>query len=86
MVIGMHNFVSAIGHFKDEVTTSEGGLWIVMMDGLLVLPLAMAAFFYPVAALIGVGVVVVCSLGGLYATREYHRRHPQNGHDDTKAY
>ena len=48
--VGIHNFVDAIGHYKNEVASSDGGLWIVMMDGLLLIPLAMAAFFYPVAA------------------------------------
>jgi hypothetical protein len=75
-IVGVHNFVDAIGHYKDEVVSSEGGLWIVMMDGLLLIPLAMAAFFYPVAALIGVGVTVVFSIGGLLGAREYSRRHP----------
>ena len=74
--VGIHNFVDAIGHYKDEVASSEGGLWIVMMDGLLLIPLAMAAFFYPVAALIGIGVAVVFSVAGLFGVREYNRRHP----------
>jgi hypothetical protein len=74
--VGIHSFVDAVGHYKDEVASSEGGLWIVMMDGLLLIPLAMAAFFYPVAALIGVAVAVVFSVGGLFGIREYQRRHP----------
>ena len=75
-IVGVHNFVDALGHYKDEITSTEGGLWIVMMDGLLLIPLAMAAFFYPLAALIGVGAAVVFSLIGLVAAREYHKRHP----------
>jgi len=74
--VGIHSFVDAIGHYKDEVASSEGGLWIVMMDGLLLIPLAMAAFFYPIAALIGTAVAVVFSIGGLFGVREYQRRHP----------
>jgi hypothetical protein len=74
--VGIHNFVDAIGHYKNEVASSDGGLWIVMMDGLLLIPLAMAAFFYPVAALIGIAVVVVFSVAGLFGVREYNRRHP----------
>ena len=37
MIVGVHNFVDAVGHYNDEVTSSEGGLWLVMMDGLLLL-------------------------------------------------
>ena len=76
MIVGVHNFVDAIGHYMDEVTNSDGGLWIVMMDGLLLIPLAMAAFFYPMAGLIGLGVLLLLSLVGVFGTREYHRRHP----------
>jgi hypothetical protein len=78
MIVGVHNFVDALGHYKDEITSSEGGLWIVMMDGLLLIPLVLAALFYPMAALIGVGVALVFSLGGLIGAREYHRRHPHH--------
>ena len=81
-VVGVTNFVDAIGHYKDEVTSSDGGLWIVMMDGLLLIPLAMAAFFYPIAALIGVAVAVVFSVGGLFGIREYQRRHPHPPSND----
>jgi hypothetical protein len=76
MIVGVHNFVDAVGHYKDEVTSSEGGLWLVMMDGLLLIPLAMAAFFYPMAALIGIGVALVLSVAGMFGMRAYHRRHP----------
>jgi hypothetical protein len=87
MIVGVHNFVDAIGHYKDEVVSSDGGLSIVMMDGLLLIPLAMAAFFYPVAALVGVGVAVLFSIAGLFGARMYHRRHPHVPHDEiTKPY
>lgn len=76
MIVGVHNFVDAIGHYVEEVVSSEGGLSILMMDGLLLIPLAMAAFFYPVAALIGVGVAVALSVAGLFGARAYRRRHP----------
>lgn len=75
MIVGVHNFVDAIGHYKEEVVSTEGGLWILMMDGLLLIPLAMAAFFYPVAALIGVGLALAVSVAALVATRAYQRRH-----------
>jgi hypothetical protein len=82
MIVGVHNFVDALGHYKDEVMSSEGGVWIVMMDTLLLIPFVIAAFFYPMPALIGVGVAVVFSVGGLLATRAYHRRHPHVGPDE----
>jgi hypothetical protein len=75
-IVGVHDFMEALGHYKDEVTSTDGGLWIVMMDGLLLIPLAMAAFFYPMAALIGAGAAVVFSVLGLLGAREYQKRHP----------
>ncbi len=36
-----HNF------YLDGFVNTEGGLWILLMDALLFVPLMMAAFFYP---------------------------------------
>ena len=47
--------------YWDERVSYEGGLSLLLMDGLLLIPLIMAAFFYPVEALIAAGVVVLLS-------------------------
>ncbi|HET9192121.1 MAG TPA: hypothetical protein VFO21_04540 [Vicinamibacterales bacterium] len=38
-----------------ERVSYEGGLSLLWMDGLLLIPLMMAAFFYPVEALLAAG-------------------------------
>ena len=62
MILGIHNFVDAFGRYKDEMCSSDGGLWILAMDGLLLIPLFMAAFFYPVFALEVLAAIAVLSL------------------------
>lgn len=78
MIVGVHNFVDAVSHYTHEVTNSDGGLWIVLMDGLFLIPLAMAAFFYPMAALAALAALVVLSGAGVVGTRMYQRRHPHD--------
>ena len=33
--------------YLDDLVSTEGGMWILMTDALLLVPLVMAAFFYP---------------------------------------
>ncbi len=73
MIVGVHNFVDALGRFKEEASSNEGGLWILAMDGLLLIPLAMAAFFYPVVALQAVLAVAVVSVVGILLMRAHHK-------------
>jgi hypothetical protein len=47
-----HNF------YLDGLVNTEGGLWILLMDALLFVPLMMAAFFYPWQSLL-VGIVAL---------------------------
>lgn len=46
--------------WRDNVSY-EGGLSLLWMDGLLLIPFVMAAFFYPVEALLSAGAVVLVS-------------------------
>ena len=48
-----------LNRYWDERVSYEGGLSLLLMDGLLLIPLIMAAFFYPVEALIAAGVVLL---------------------------
>jgi hypothetical protein len=50
--------------YLGEFVTTEGGLSLMMMDALLVVPLIMAAFFYPLAALMTAGVVIALTFAG----------------------
>ena len=47
--------------YLDNYVNNEGGLWLVMLNALLVVPLIMAAFFYPVEAAIILGGVMVAA-------------------------
>ena len=78
MILGIHNMVDAVADYAHEMTTSDRGLSLVLMDGLLLIPLMMAAFFYPRAALEGLAMVVLVSVVWLRMTRGH--RHRQAGH------
>ena len=73
MIVGLHNFVDAFGRYKEEVISSEGGLWILAMDALLLIPLFMAAFFYPIVALEALIAIAVLSIIGMALVRAHHR-------------
>lgn len=80
-VIGLHNMVDGVARYTRRALSSDGGLWLILMDGLLLVPLGMAAFFYPVtAALIGaavaaatVGALTLARAGFLRSTHESTR-------------
>jgi hypothetical protein len=74
MVVGLRDAAAAIVAYKETIVDPDGGLALVMIDGLLLIPLAMAAFFYPRAALLAAGVVVFCTAAALLAFRERGRR------------
>jgi hypothetical protein len=67
------------GQWKDLVSMVDG-FSIVLMEGLLIVPLIMAAMFYPVEVLIGVGVVLLTGLAVFEAVEyvRYHPRHPRH--------
>jgi hypothetical protein len=73
MIVGVHDFVDALGRFKNETVNSEGGLSILAMDGLLLIPLAMAAFFYPIIALEAIAAVAAVSVIGMLLMRAHHK-------------
>jgi hypothetical protein len=45
--------------YWSEMVSYDGGMSLLLMDGLLLVPLIMAAFFYPIQVLIGVGAVLL---------------------------
>ena len=51
--------LSWLRNLWSERVSYEGGLSLLWMDGLLLIPLIMAAFFYPVEALIATGVLLL---------------------------
>ena len=61
--------------WQDNVSY-EGGLALMWMDGLLLIPFVMAAFFYPLEALLGAAALVVVSFAVYESCVIWRRRHP----------
>ena len=59
MIVGMYDMLGAVSRYWESRVSSDGALWIVMMDGLFLIPLVFAAFFYPWPVLIGVVAVLL---------------------------
>jgi hypothetical protein len=62
-----------------EFTSMVDGFSIMLMEGLLLVPVVMAALFYPIQVLIGVGATLLaCTL--VFETVLYARHHPHHPH------
>ena len=61
--------------WQDNVSY-EGGLSLIWMDGLLLIPFVMAAFFYPLAALISAGALLLLSFAVYESCVIWKRHHP----------
>lgn len=53
---------SLLRRYWKELVSYDGGMSLLMMDALLLVPLIMAAFFYPFEVLIGVGIALAVAL------------------------
>jgi hypothetical protein len=61
-----------------ERVSYDGGLSLLWMDGLLLIPLIMAAFFYPVEALVAAGAMLLTTFliyEGVVVWRRHHLPH-----------
>ena len=61
--------------YLDGFVNTEGGLWILLMDSLLFVPLMMAAFFYPWQSLIVAIVALVASFVAYEGWVMWDRKH-----------
>ena len=68
--------ISLFRRYWNELVSSEGGLSILWMDGLLLIPFIMAAFFYPLEAAIAFGVLLVLTLAVYEGWVIWRKRHP----------
>ena len=48
--------------YWSEMVSYDGGMSLLLMDGLLLVPLIMAAFFYPIQVLVGVGAALLLAI------------------------
>jgi hypothetical protein len=75
MVVGMHDMLDSMARYWHSRVSSEGALWILMMDGLFLIPLIFAGFFFPYAVMIGVIAVVLLTavlIEGVHVVRTHH--------------
>ena len=68
--------ISLFRRYWDDLVSSDRGLSILWMDGLLLIPLIMAAFFYPVAAAITGGALLLVTFAGYEGWMIWRKRHP----------
>jgi hypothetical protein len=68
--------LSLVRRYWNELVSSEGGLSIMWMDGLLLIPFIMAAFFYPVEAAVAFIGLAVLSLVAYEGWVLWRKRHP----------
>ena len=71
--------LSWLYRYWDDRVSYEGGLSLLLMDGLLLIPLIMAAFFYPYEALVAAGVVLVLSFVAYEGYVLWAKRHRTGG-------
>jgi hypothetical protein len=75
--------ITLLRRYWDDLVSYDGGMSLLMMDGLLLVPLIMAAFFYPIPVLIAVGVLLALSVAvyeGVHIWRKHHPHHPPHAH------
>lgn len=77
MIWGLHEMFHGIAQWWRDHMSSDGALWILAMDALLLVPLIFAVFFYPLVVLIGVGAALIVGFGFMWLTHvmQMHRRH-----------
>jgi hypothetical protein len=78
MILGVHNMVDAISHYAKEHLTLDGSEWILGLDGILLIPVIFAVFFFPMVVLIGVSAAVVLAVAyfGLLRIAQKYGQHP----------
>ena len=65
--------------YWSDLVSYDGGMSLLMIDGLLLVPLIMAAFFYPMQVLAFVGAVLIVAIVAFECFalwRKHHHRTP----------
>ena len=74
MILGLHNMVESVEEYWQSHTSADGGLSLLGLDGILLIPIVFAVFFYPVAMLIIIASVLLLLLVG-YRIVQFSRTH-----------
>ena len=61
--------------YWSEMVSYDGGMSLLLMDGLLLVPLIMAAFFYPLQVLIGVGTALLVAIAAYECVALWRKHH-----------
>jgi hypothetical protein len=69
--------IALLRRYWNDLVSYEGGLSLVMLNGLLAVPLIFAAFFYPLQVLAFVVILAVISLSGYEGYVIWQKRHPR---------
>ncbi|NOT24654.1 MAG: hypothetical protein HOP16_01010 [Acidobacteria bacterium] len=67
--------IRALLHSADRFVESGGGWEILALDGILLIPLVFAGFFFPVPFLIGTVILAVLAAGTFGVVRLMHWHH-----------
>ena len=70
--------IKLLRRYWDDLVSYDGGMSLLMMDGLLLVPLVMAAFFYPVQVLMAVGALFILTLVVYEAVHIWRKHHPHH--------
>jgi len=74
MILGLRNMLESVEHYWHDHVTSDGGLSLVGLDGLLLIPLIFAVFFYPMAISIGVVAALIVAVA-VWEVRRFAHSH-----------
>ena len=74
MTLGLHNMVESVEQYWTDHISADGGLSLLALDGLLLIPVVFFMFFYPVAVLIAIGSVLLLTVVG-YQIVLFSRKH-----------
>ena len=72
--------LTLLRRYWGEMVSYDGGMSLLMIDGLLLIPLIFAAFFYPIQVLVLVGVVLVLVLAAYECVALWRKHHPHPPH------
>ncbi|MEQ1757444.1 MAG: hypothetical protein ABL986_03935 [Vicinamibacterales bacterium] len=71
---------SLVRRYWNDLVSTEGGFALLWIDGLLFIPLAMAAFFFPLQVAELVGGIALATIVGYEGWVLWRKKHPRGTH------